>query len=179
MNAFHNYWNQNQVKKGKSTDLDRRYLNFYTTPCNGVVSHMELQLGVFGSLPTMHEEMWKKFAHDFCAHAFASLGAMQLFTCVYLHAQTAVDEGDVRTWRIMVILIVGKTQIPPIGASCQKENGADSCISHLNLWDNHTFINETHLHLLNRRFSKIALLVIQILQFPPYVHVETIQFPTS
>ena len=35
------------------------------------------------------------------------------FTRIYLDTQTAVDAGDIRTRRTMVILITGKTQRPP------------------------------------------------------------------
>ena len=42
-----------------------------------------------------------------------SLRAVQRFMHVYLHAQTVVDAGDIRTWRTTVILIPGKTK-PPI-----------------------------------------------------------------
>ena len=50
------------------------------------------------------------------------------FKLVYLQAQTTVDAADIRTWQIMVILITGNTQILPIGAQNQEENGADSWI---------------------------------------------------
>ena len=35
------------------------------------------------------------------------------FTRVYLHARTAVDAGDIRTWRTTVILITGKNPKTP------------------------------------------------------------------
>ena len=36
-------------------------------------------------------------------------GILRVF---YLHAQTAVDAGDLRTWRTVVILITGKLEDP-------------------------------------------------------------------
>ena len=59
--------------------------------------------------------------------------AVQHFTRVYLHAWTTVDAGDIRTWRIMVILITGKTQRPPIWAPCRNKDGAGSGISRVYL----------------------------------------------
>ena len=56
--------------------------------------------------------------------------ALQFFTCIYLHAQTAVHACDICTWRIPVISITGKTyEHPPTGVTCQEENGTDSWIS--------------------------------------------------
>ena len=63
-----------------------------------------------------------------------SLRAMQCFTCVYLHAQTTVDAGDIRTWRTTVILMTGKTQRPQIWAPCRNKDGAGSGISLAYLW---------------------------------------------
>ena len=40
----------------------------------------------------------------------------------------------IRIWWITVILIVGKTRIPPIGAPCRDKNGAGSGISLVYLW---------------------------------------------
>ena len=40
------------------------------------------------------------------------LHAVGLFMHVYLHAQTVVDEGDIHTTQIKVILIIEKTEYP-------------------------------------------------------------------
>ena len=39
--------------------------------------------------------------------------AMRHFTCVCLHAQTAVHAGNICTWRIMIILIYGENLKTP------------------------------------------------------------------
>ena len=59
---------------------------------------------------------------------------MQHFTHVYLHAQTAVDAGDIRMWRTTVILITGKTRRPPIWTPCRHQDDAGSGISRVYLW---------------------------------------------
>ena len=41
-----------------------------------------------------------------------SLGALQHFTHVYLHTQTAVDAGDLGIWKTTLILITLKIQRP-------------------------------------------------------------------
>ena len=43
-----------------------------------------------------------------------SSGAARLLTRVYLHAQTAVHAGNLRTWRTTIILITGKPEDPQI-----------------------------------------------------------------
>ena len=102
--------------------------------------------------------MWHttKYAHDLCtpcgvSHLFIfmlrlqlthvthhkicpwSLRAVWCFLPVYLHAQTAINASDIRTWPIAVILIM-ETQIPPIRAPCWEENGINSWIPSLHLW---------------------------------------------
>ena len=47
-----------------------------------------------------------------------TLRTVQHFTLVYLHAQTTEDAVGIHTRQITVILIMGKPQIPPIGAPC-------------------------------------------------------------
>ena len=55
--------------------------------------------------------------------------AVQRFMRVYLHVRTAVDVGDIRTWRTTVILITWKTRRPPIWAPCRNKDSAGSGIS--------------------------------------------------
>ena len=70
------------------------------------LSAMGLKLGVFGFSPTTHA---KTNVIQMCPR---SLHAVQHFTRVYLHAETAVDASDIRTWRTTVILITGKPKDP-------------------------------------------------------------------
>ena len=108
----------------------------YTTPCNGVVSH-GFKLGVFrfSSLPTTHAKTDTKQMRS------RSLYTVRCFTCVHLHAQIAVDAGDICTWQTTVILITGKPRIPPIWATCWDENGAGCGISLVYLWVIANFID--------------------------------------
>ena len=50
------------------------------------------------------------------------------------NTQTAVDVSDICTWWTTVILIMGKTWIPPIRTPYQNQYGAGSGISGLYLW---------------------------------------------
>ena len=68
---------------------------------NGVVSH-GLNLEVFGFSPTTHAQTNTKQVSP------RSSRAVRHLTHVCLHAQTAVDAGDIRTRRTTVILITGK-----------------------------------------------------------------------
>ena len=122
------YASHDKPHGGYVTDLDQRSQTFYTALCNGVVSH-GAQIGGIRVFPTTHTEI---NANKMCPWSLCAI--MLRFTHVYLHAQTAVNTSDVRTWWITVILIMGKTQIPHIGAPCRDENGNDSWISSLNLW---------------------------------------------
>ena len=56
-----------------------------------------------------------------CVHDLRT--SFGVFTLVNLHTQTAVDAGDIHTWKTMVILITRKTQRPPIWAACRDKNG--------------------------------------------------------
>ena len=82
-----------------------------------VLSAMGLKLGVFW-LKTNVKQMrpW-------------SLHAVQHFRHIYLYTETAVDAGDIRTWRTTVILIMGKPQRSLIWAPYRDKNGAGSGIS--------------------------------------------------
>ena len=57
-------------------------------------------------LPTSHAKTNAKQMHP------RSSRTVRHFAHVYLHAQTAVDAGDIRTWRTKIILIAGKNQHP-------------------------------------------------------------------
>ena len=56
------------------------------------------------------------------------------------------------TWRIMVILIVGKSQITPIGAPCRDKNGAGCGISGLYLWVDDINLQQMLCTLFSREF---------------------------
>ena len=80
------------------TPFTREIPDFVFCPCQ---PWMGLKLAVFGILPTA-----KTHAKQMPPR---SLHAMQH---VYLHAQTALDASDKRTWWTTVILITGKTWRP-------------------------------------------------------------------
>ena len=61
------------------------------------------------------------------------LCTMRHLTHFYLHAQTAVDAGDICTRRTRVILITGQTPETPNLSPCWAKNGAGSGISRLYL----------------------------------------------
>ena len=64
----------------RSTDIERRSQNSYTTPCNGVCQPWSSNWGVFGFLSTTHAETK---ANKMCPR---SLHAVWYFTCLYLQA---------------------------------------------------------------------------------------------
>ena len=71
-------------------------------------SAMGLKLLVFGFfLPTTHAKT------NAIQMRLRYLRAVRRFMRVYLHAKTAVDAGDIRTWRSTVILITGKKTKDP------------------------------------------------------------------
>ena len=89
---------------------------------------MELQLRVFGFYqPRMWKQMQTKCAHDICAPCCAS--------CLFIFK---LRPQHIYTWRITVILIMGKTIISPTGVPCRDKDGAGSGIAGLYLW--HTVI---------------------------------------
>ena len=107
------------------TDIQGRSQTLYTTLVMAS-SAMGIKLGVFGFYqPHMQKQTQTKCVHDL--HMPCCVSAR-----VNLHAQTAVDAGDIRTWRTTVILTTGKT---PIWAPCQDPNGAGSGISLVYLWN--------------------------------------------
>ena len=71
----------------------------YIPPLVMVSSAMGLKLGVFGVFCWPHTQ-------DKCVHNLRA--PCDISTCVYLHAQTAVDESDVLTWWTTVIFDYGK-----------------------------------------------------------------------
>ena len=87
-------------------------------------SAMGLKFGVFGFLQTTHAKTMRP----------QSSHAVQHFTRVYLHARTAINTGDIRTWRTTIVLITKNTQRPPIWAPCRNKDGAGSGISGVYLW---------------------------------------------
>ena len=116
--------------------IHHRSRNPFTTPCNDAISH-GAPFGVFGFLLTTHAET------NANKMSLQSVSAMQLFTHIYLHVQTAADAGDICTWRMTVFWSRGKPRTFPIGGTPWKEeNGADSWISNLNRWYTHyTLLN--------------------------------------
>ena len=72
-------------------------------------SAMELQLRVFRFLPTTPA---KTNASNMRPQF---LRVIRYFASGYLFAQTTVDASHLRTWRMTVMLITGKTQIPYAG----------------------------------------------------------------
>ena len=108
--------------KATAIDIHGGSQTSYTVPCNGVISH-GLKLGVFGFLRTKNGKTDAKPMRP------RSLRTMQRLSEFYRHAQTAVDAGDMRTWRTVVILIMGKTRRPPIWAPCWNQDGAGFGIS--------------------------------------------------
>ena len=90
------------------------------------LSAMELQLGVFGFLPTTHAETnAHKIVHD--------LQALYDISYIYLDAQPQC----IHTWQITIIQNHGKTRILLIWALCWFKDGAGSGISCLYLWNAH------------------------------------------
>ena len=77
----------------------------HPAPCNGVISH-GLKLRVFGILPTTHTNTSAK---QMCPQSSRSV---QIFMCVYLHAQTAIDAGDIRTHEHWLFWLREKSKDP-------------------------------------------------------------------
>ena len=101
-----------------------RSQTLYTTLCNGIVSH-GAPFGGIQVLPTTHTDTNTNKMRP------RSSRTMRHVMRVYLFAQTTVNMHLI--WQIMLILIVGKTQIPPAWATCQDENGTRSGISIVDL----------------------------------------------
>ena len=101
----------------------QRYQTSNTAPCSGVVSHG----AQFGGLRVFTDHTRKQMRSR-------SLCAVQHFTHAWLHAQTAVHAGNIRTWRTTIILTTGKTRRPLNWAPCRDQNGTGSGISGVYLW---------------------------------------------
>ena len=86
----------------------------YSAPCNGVVSH---------GAPIVVSLMQTKCNYNLCAPCCVS--HMFIFK---------LRPHYICFWQVTVILIVGKTWIPPIVALCLDKDGAGSGISGLYLW---------------------------------------------
>ena len=119
-------WSSHTIQPFRHVYLRSR--NSYTAPSYGVISHGAL-IGVLGFLPTTHAETTQtKSVHDL--HAPYGLSGMSIFT---------LKPQYVRTWQITVILIRGKTWIPPLWTLCRNKDGAGCRISGLYLWSKHKF----------------------------------------
>ena len=92
-------------------DIHQRSQTSYTPTCNGIVSH---GAQIWGLWVFADHTCKKKKTHAKQMHPRSSR-AVQRFMRVYLHAQTTVDAGDIRTWRTMVILITEKPEDPQFG----------------------------------------------------------------
>ena len=115
------------------TDVQGRSHTSHTIPYNGIVSYGAQIGGLWVFADHTHATTNAKQMH------LRSLRTMQCFTRVYLHTQTAVDAGDIRTWRTTVILITGKSRRPPIWAPCWDKYGTGSGISLAYLWIYHKY----------------------------------------
>ena len=93
----------------------------FIPPCVMAWSAMELQLGVFGFLPTTHTET---NTNKMCPR---SSRAVRRFTHVYVHAQITVHAHLANH----SYFDRGKNLNTPIGAPCLDEDGAGSGISTL------------------------------------------------
>ena len=118
--------------------LEGRCQTSYTTPCNGNVSHGAPIDEVFGSLLTIHAGISANKMHLWSSCTWVHKAREPCsFSCVfsvYLHAQTAVDAGDICTWRI-----TGKTWIPQLEPHALKKLVLTSGVSFLYLWRWSTF----------------------------------------
>ena len=92
------YWQNPQIHKG--------YPRHSILPHVMASLSMRFKFRVLQFLPTAHE---KTNAKQMCP--WSSL-AMQHFMCVYLHAETAVDVGNMHTCRFVIILTTGKLEDP-------------------------------------------------------------------
>ena len=95
--------------------------------CKSVVSHG----AQIGGLRVFAGHTCKNKRNTICPQYLRSVWH---FTRVHLHTKTAVDAGGIRTWRTMVILIMGNTRRPPIWAPCRNKDGIGSGISLVYLW---------------------------------------------
>ena len=104
--------------------LEGRCQTSYTTPCNGNVSHGAPIDEVFGSLLTIHAGISASKMHLWSSctwvHKARETCSFSCVFSVYLHAQTAVDAGDICTWRI-----TGKTWIPQLEPHAIKKTCVD------------------------------------------------------
>ena len=120
-------------------------------------SAMKLPIGVFGSLPhTPRNKKTNKMApHDIRTHIFMLSSPTVWFFIhvhVYLHAQIAVDAGNICTWWI------SHFEYPNLDSLVGNENGVDVWyISRLCLWHQH---NSQH-HGYNRNIEQIQVIFIR------------------
>ena len=95
------------------------------TPCNGIVSHVGLQ--IFADHTPQNKHKQNKRIHDLPT----SCGVLRVFI---LMPQTAVDVGDIHTWRTRVILITEKPEDPQFEPHAGIKNGVGSGISLVYQW---------------------------------------------
>ena len=97
-----------------NTDIQGRSKTSYIFPCNGVASHGDQIEGLQVFAHHTHINKCK-------TNASMNFARRQRFTHVYLQTKSAVDAGDIHTWRTMIILITGKSRRPPIWAPCRNK----------------------------------------------------------
>ena len=106
------------IKMHISTDIERRSRT--PIPLHVMASlAIELQLGYSGFC---QPHMWKQ-TQSKCIHGLRAPYGISRVSIFMLRPQY------IRTWRITVILIVGKTRIPLLWAPCWNKDGIDSGIS--------------------------------------------------
>ena len=106
-------WCKRVILPAYLTDKRGRFQTAYNALGVKASSATGLKMGVFRFLPTTHAKTNAKQMSP------RSSRTVRRFTRFHLHAKTAVDAGDIRTWRTTVILITGKTRIHLIWAPCR------------------------------------------------------------
>ena len=112
---------------GKNHRYTREITHLQYHLCKSIVSH-GAQIGGLRVFANHTRKNKRNTMHPW------SLRAVWRFTGVHLHAKTAVDATDIRTWPTTVILITGKPRRPPIWAPCRNKDGTGSGISLVYLW---------------------------------------------
>ena len=94
------------------SDIGRRSQNSYTAPCNGRHQPWSSNWGYLGFCRPHVEKTQTKCIYDL----YTRCGVSRMFIF-------KLRPQYICTWWITVILITVKTQIPPIGATCQDKDG--------------------------------------------------------
>ena len=89
----------------RGTDIHQRSQT-YTTPCNGRVSNGAQFEGLL-----VFADYTRKFRKRKCKTNLFMI--FVCFMCVYLHAQTQVHAGNMRTWQTTIIFNYGKNLKSP------------------------------------------------------------------